>query len=355
MSSATTSGKTFSARLIAWQASDGRHDLPWQNTQDAYRIWLSEIMLQQTQVATVIPYYQRFLARFPNVKALAEAPLEAVLESWAGLGYYARARNLHRSAQIVASEYDGIFPHLARQIEQLPGVGRSTAAAIGAFAFASQGAILDGNVKRVLTRCFAVPELSSAAQSTKALWQLAESLLPATQIAAYTQGLMDLGATLCTRQKPLCPTCPMHDICIAYQEGRQKASAPSALKKPRPEKDVSVFLISDGARVLLERRPPIGIWGGLLALPESALGKDKDVAEKLARQHACRLHEISAMPALKHAFSHFYLQLHPVLCRVEPLGLGVAEAGWHWLPHTEIETAALPAPIRRLLRAMLTL
>lgn len=234
MSGASAGEPGFSARLIAWQELQGRHDLPWQpqrgKPRDAYRIWLSEIMLQQTQVSTVIPYYARFLERFPDIEALASAPIESVLELWAGLGYYARARNLHRCAQIVVGEHGGRFPRLATEIADLPGIGRSTAAAISAFAFGQRAAILDGNVKRVLARCFAIEGFPGAAKTGKELWTLAESLLPITQIEAYTQGLMDLGATLCTRGKPFCSACPMHDLCLARQGGRQ-AELPAG--KPR--------------------------------------------------------------------------------------------------------------------------
>ena len=214
----------FADRLIRWQEKHGRHDLPWQRTRDAYRIWLSEIMLQQTQVATVIPYYRRFLQRFPDIAALAAAPVEAVLEAWAGLGYYARARHLHRCAGVLVIEHAGRFPRDISQLAALPGIGRSTAAAIGVFAFGIRAAILDGNVKRVLARCFHVEGPPPVERS---LWQLSESLLPDTHLEGYTQGLMDLGATVCTRARPSCGDCPLQADCVARRHGRQ-ADRPTA-------------------------------------------------------------------------------------------------------------------------------
>ncbi|MCH2221614.1 MAG: A/G-specific adenine glycosylase, partial [Dechloromonas sp.] len=210
-----TAPHRFTEQLITWQKVAGRHDLPWQNTRDAYRIWLSEIMLQQTQVGTVIPYYLRFLDSFPTVEALAAAPIEAVIEHWAGLGYYARARNLHRCAQQVATHFGGKFPANANELAELPGIGRSTAAAVAAFAFGQRAAILDGNVKRVLCRQFGIDGFPGQAAIHRKLWDLAESLLPEGDIERYTQGLMDLGATLCTRSRPRCDDCPVAAGCVA--------------------------------------------------------------------------------------------------------------------------------------------
>ena len=338
----------FAARLIRWQQQDGRHELPWQKTRDVYRIWLSEIMLQQTQVTTVVPYYTRFLVRFPNIEALAQAPIESILELWAGLGYYARARNLHRCAQVIVAEHGGHFPQDPQAIAQLPGIGRSTAAAISAFAFGYRAAILDGNVKRVLARCFGIEGLPGTASAERAMWALAESLLPAAGIESYTQGLMDLGSMVCTRRKPFCAACPMHDFCIARRDGRQAELPVAKPRKTLPERDTTVLLLSDGKRVLLERRPPAGIWGGLLALPEGGVAE----ARAVARHHGCRLLDIRASGSLKHSFSHFRLNIQALLCTVEETASVAAEAGWQWLEHAEIETAALPTPVRHLLRNM---
>ncbi len=340
----------FSSRLIAWQERHGRHDLPWQQTRDAYRIWLSEIMLQQTQVGTVTPYYARFLERFPHIEALAAAPVERVLELWAGLGYYARARNLHRCAQIVVAEHGGRFPQDPEAIAELPGIGRSTAAAIAAFAFGTRAAILDGNVKRVLARCFGIEGFPGSAQTATTLWALAEALLPGQRIEAYTQGLMDLGATLCTRGKPFCSACPLHEMCIARGSGRQAELPAAKPKKAIPEREASVLLLTDGRCILLERRPPSGIWGGLLALPEVAA----DGAEAFALRHGGRVRATQPLAPLKHSFTHFRLTLRPLLCLAEIDTQRVAEnasgAGWEWLSPGEIQTAALPTPIRKLLR-----
>ncbi len=336
---------SFAARLIRWQRQRGRHDLPWQNTRDAYRIWLSEIMLQQTQVATVIPYYQRFLERFPDVETLAAAPVDAVLEHWAGLGYYARARNLHRCAQAVVERHGGTFPADPQLLTALPGIGRSTAAAIAAFAYGTRVAILDGNVKRVLARCFGIEGFPGTAAVEKEMWRLAESLLPAAQIEAYTQGIMDLGATLCTRANPACGGCPMADVCVALRDGRQAELPVAKPGKPLPRRETSVLLLTDGYHVLLERRPPAGIWGGLLALPE-----EPDAgADSFAARHGCRLLEASELPAVQHSFSHFHLTIRPKFHRVEREENRLGEPGWTWLAVDAIASAALPAPLKRLL------
>ncbi|MEI7429900.1 MAG: A/G-specific adenine glycosylase [Betaproteobacteria bacterium] len=339
----------FSEQLIAWQKSHGRHDLPWQKTQDAYCIWLSEIMLQQTQVSTVIPYYQRFIDRFPTVGALANAPLDSVLELWAGLGYYARARNLHRCAQVIVNDFGGQFPQSPEVIDSLPGIGRSTAAAISAFAFGTRAAILDGNVKRVLARCFGIDGFPGASAIEREMWLLAESLLPSTEIEAYTQGLMDLGSTVCTRRRPFCHACPMYEHCIARREGRQHLLPVARPKKVLPEREADYLLLTDGQQVLLERRPPAGIWGGLLTLPEGGVAE----ARELARRYGCRLLEMQSLKPLKHTFSHFHLHIQTLLCSVEINSRLVAEAGWQWLDYEEIETAAVPTPVRKLLRMML--
>ncbi|WP_263770848.1 A/G-specific adenine glycosylase [Propionivibrio soli] len=336
----------FSARLVAWQRRHGRHDLPWQRTRDPYRIWLSEIMLQQTQVATVIPYYQRFLDRFPTIEALAGAPVETVLELWAGLGYYARARNLHRCAQILASQHGGRFPADPVAIAELPGIGFSTAAAIAAFAFGTRAAILDGNVKRVLARCFGIEGFPGAARTEPQMRELAESLLPEESIEAYTQGLMDLGATLCVRSKPLCTACPMYDVCVARRDGRQSELPVARPKKVLLERETTVLLLTDGERVLVERRPAAGIWGGLLVLPEGGVAEARAFASRVG----CRLLDMRPLSPLKHTFSHFRLNITTLLCRVERLQSMVAEADWQWLAREEIETAALPTPMRQLLR-----
>lgn len=332
----------FAERLVAWQKAEGRHDLPWQNTRDPYRIWLSEIMLQQTQVTTVIPYYARFLASFPDVGALAEAPIEAVLEHWAGLGYYARARNLHRCAQVVAAVHRKNFPKSAAELAELPGIGRSTAAAIAAFAFGERAAILDGNVKRVLCRQFGIEGVPNATAVDRQLWELAEALAPAQDIEAYTQGIMDLGATLCTRSRPRCGDCPVAADCVARREGRQ-AELPTAKPKAAiPQRESTFVLFVADAKVMLERRPPAGLWGGLLVPPE---GEPDD----LAARYGLRIVERETQPSLRHVFTHFRLTLEPVVCRVEP-PIQANEPGIEWLPLDRAAEAGVPTPIAKLLR-----
>jgi A/G-specific adenine glycosylase len=340
-----TAPDSFADCLIRWQEKHGRHDLPWQRTHDAYRVWLSEIMLQQTRVATVIPYYRHFLARFPDVWALSAAPVEAVLEAWAGLGYYARARHLHRCAQEITTRNAGYFPREISQLAGLPGIGRSTAAAIGVFAFGLRAAILDGNVKRVLARHFGIAGFPGSAPTEKKLWRLAESLLPATHIEVYTQGLMDLGSIVCTRAEPACGVCPLRSDCVARRDGRQTELPAARPARTRPERTSRVLVLTDGSRVLLERRPPAGIWGGLLALPEI-----DDDAAAFARRLGFRLLRTEERPALRHAFTHFRLTLLPCLCEVDGNTRQAGEPRWEWLTPDEIDTAALPAPIRRLLR-----
>ena len=338
-----SSPPSFSARLISWQRQAGRHDLPWQDTRDPYRIWLSEIMLQQTQVATVIPYYARFLEIFPDVAALAAAPIDAVIARWAGLGYYARARNLHRCAQRVVADFGGRFPDTPEKLAELPGIGRSTAAAIAAFAFGRRAAILDGNVKRVLCRHFAVEGFPGAATIERKLWTLAESLLPENSIESYTQGLMDLGATLCTRSRPRCGYCPLAAECLACRDGRQAELPQSRPRKVVPERTSSFVLISDGRQLLLERRPPHGLWGGLLVPPE---GEPAQVLANLGLT-ACDLRNL---PAIRHAFTHFRLTLLPVLCRVKPTGT-LAQPGLVWIDPEQVDQAGVPTPIARIIRS----
>ncbi len=338
---------SFSARLIRWQKMHGRHDLPWQQTRDAYRVWLAEIMLQQTQVCAVIPYYHRFLTRFPTLAALAAAPLPSLLEAWAGLGYYARARNLHRCAQTIVNEYGGCFPPDVVDLARLPGVGRTTAGAVSVFAFGRRAAILDGNVKRVLSRCFGIEGADSAADDERRLWALAESLLPAVDIESYTQGLMDLGATVCLRRAAKCAACPLQGACIAYATGRQAELPAPRKRKPLPERQVTLALLCAGQRVLFERRPPSGIWGGLLSLPE--LG-DRTLAQ-FARRRGLSILATDQPPPARHAFTHFVLTISVLQGETEVCHQRASEPTEIWLPYEEIAAAALPAPIRRLVQA----
>jgi A/G-specific adenine glycosylase len=318
-------------RLVRWQARHGRHDLPWQRTRDPYRIWLSEVMLQQTQVATVIPYYERFLVRFPDVKSLAAAQLDDVLALWSGLGYYTRARNLHAAAQAVVGEYAGRFPRIRGELESLPGLGRSTAAAIAVFAFGAREAILDGNVKRVLARHFAL----RGVPDEKRLWTLAESELPRKNIEAYTQALMDLGAGVCTRTRPDCASCPLSATCSAYAQGKAEAYPQPRPRRPRPVRQTAMLLLLRAGEVLLEKRPPTGVWGGLWCFPEIAPGAEKPAGKRL--------------PVLRHEFTHFTLDITPIVRTLDSASPGAAEPGRIWLPLEEAIGAAVPAPVKKLL------
>ena len=348
---------SFSRALIAWQKRHGRHQLPWQQTRDAYRIWLSEIMLQQTQVATVIPYYARFLERFPDVRALAVAPVGDVMALWAGLGYYTRARNLHRCAQAVVERHGGEFPREVELLAELPGIGPSTAAAIAAFAYGARAAILDGNVKRVFCRVFGIDGFPGASQVEKALWQRAGALLPEQDIEAYTQGLMDLGATRCTRSTPDCGTCPMQTRCVAYATGRTTELPARKPKKAVPEKSTVMLVVLHKGDVLLEQRPPHGIWGGLLSLPElSRLGEESlapDIGEiALALSDFGEVQAAEPLPAFTHAFTHYRLQVQPLKVTLARRASGAAQAAYAWHPLSAMAGAALPSPVRKLLDSL---
>ncbi len=288
----------FSRRIITWQRTHGRHDLPWQNTRDAYRIWLSEVMLQQTQVATVIPYFRRFVEQFPGVEALATAAADDVLSAWAGLGYYSRVRNLQRCAQVIAAEHGGRFPKSAAELERLPGIGRSTAAAIAAFAYGERAAILDGNVKRVLARHFGVAGHPGAPTVARALWAIAEGQLPQSDIGAYSQGLMDLGSMICTRRRPGCVRCPVQATCVARREARIEELPAPRPPKVRPLRTATLALIADDSgAILLERRAPTGIWGGLLSPPQFAADvSDADLVQQVASRFALGARVIARLP-----------------------------------------------------------
>jgi A/G-specific adenine glycosylase len=342
---------SFAWRIIEWQRRHGRHDLPWQRLRDPYRIWLAEVMLQQTQVAAVIPYYERFLQRFPDVHALAAAPLDAVLAAWSGLGYYARARSLHCCAQVVAGQ-GGAFPQSMQALAKLPGIGRSTAAAVAALAFGERAAILDGNVKRVLARQFGIEGYPGSAAIERSLWTLAESLLPDEGIEAYTQGLMDLGATVCRRRRPACGACPVAATCIAHSTGRTASLPAPRPARARPERRGTLLLIRDAAGgVLVEPRPPRGIWGGMLGLPEFDTGASDDaIVAEVQSRYALRVRLEGGLPELRHEFTHFSFVMQPRLA--EMIGAsGVASTPLRRLAPGEFDTAPLPAPIRRLLDA----
>lgn len=348
-------------RLIEWQRCHGRHDLPWQDTRDAYRVWLSEVMLQQTQVGTVVPYYLRFVARFPDVASLAAAGDEEVLSLWSGLGYYSRARNLHRCAREVVARHGGAFPDDPQRLAALPGIGRSTAAAIAVFAFGRRAAILDGNVRRVLCRHAGVRGFPGERAVENVLWRIAESELPHGGVESYTQGLMDLGAMLCTRTRPSCGACPIGDDCRAHREGTV-----AELPTPRPRRSVplrrcEMFVVRRGDEVLLERRPPSGIWGGLWSLPQSSLrdgaadGAADDpapAAAEIQRRFGLKVTRPSPLAAFDHAFTHFRLRVRPFTFELLASGAAAQSPALIWLPLAECAGAALPRPVKTLLAAL---
>jgi len=331
-------------QLLKWHAQHGRHDLPWQNTRDAYRIWVSEIMLQQTQVATVIPYYQRFMAEFPDVTALANAKPDQVLHLWTGLGYYARARNLHKTAQLVANDFAGKFPTTFDEMLALPGIGRSTAGAILAFSQHQRHAILDGNVKRVLARYYAVEGWYGKKDVAKQLWELADANTPNKDVHIYTQAIMDFGATLCSRSKPNCTSCPLQSGCKAFAQDRVKELPHGKPKTNKPTKQTYMLLIkNEQDEFLLQQNPPSGIWGGLWCPPQVSKIDDETQINELT------IETLQTLPMLKHTFSHFHLEITPVLARIKHAQDVVAETHSIWYKSQSDTALGLAAPVKKLL------
>ena len=339
----------IAGRVVRWQRSHGRTGLPWQDTRDPYRVWLSEIMLQQTQVAVVLEYYPRFLARFSDVRALAAADLDDVLSLWSGLGYYSRARNLHQCARDVVGLHGGEFPRSAEVLQTLPGIGRSTAAAIASFCFGERAAILDGNVKRVLTRVLGFGEDLAVAAGERNLWEHAQTLLPRRGLQEamprYTQGLMDIGATICLTRNPACLLCPLRDVCVARAAGAQEDYPVKTRKLKRSSQ--SLWLLRAQARdgaTWLEKRPPTGIWAGLYCLPVY----DSRDALQAALPDAAHAHLLDGEPFL-HVLTHKDLHLHPVAAQLSKGALRETAGGW--FTSADWPKLGLPAPIRRLLEA----
>ena len=339
----------FAQRLIRWQKQHGRHDLPWQSA-SAYHVWLSEIMLQQTQVVTVIPYYQRFVASFPTIEALASASEEQVLAHWSGLGYYARGRNLHKTAQIIVEKHRGEFPREFEQILELPGIGRSTAAAICALAYHERRAILDGNVKRVLARYCGISGSPSEKAVEARLWQQAEALLSQRDIAAYIQAQMDLGATLCTRSKPKCGECPVRSDCVAFQTGRVSELPTPRPRKAVPERHTTFLLLMHGNDILLEKRPGSGIWGGMWCPPQ--LDDGQGFVADYVQHSGMKVNEKIELAEFTHTFTHFKLHITPVLLRVARKPQRVQQPGSVWLDVEEALRAAIPTPVRKMLEKL---
>jgi A/G-specific adenine glycosylase len=344
-----SSADAFAASLLKWFDHSGRHDLPWQHPREPYRVWVSEIMLQQTQVRVAIPFFERFMVAFPTLPLLAAAPLDDVLAQWSGLGYYARARNLHAAARRCVELHGGALPRDVEALVALPGIGRSTAAAILAQAWGERFAILDGNVKRVLARYHGISGWPGLPAVEKQLWALAERHLPAGRMPDYTQAQMDFGATLCTRRNPACALCVLQDSCVARLEDRVHELPTARPGKALPERTAVVILAENPeGEVLLQRRPPVGIWASLWSLPEAP---DPDAARAWFERH---LHgdfeQAQAIKAIRHAFSHYRLQMHPLYwSNVAPRAAVRDNDDLRWIARTDLAKLGLPAPIRTLL------
>ncbi|HNP62434.1 MAG TPA: A/G-specific adenine glycosylase [Woeseiaceae bacterium] len=340
----------FAARVLTWFDVHGRTDLPWQQDVSAYRVWVSEIMLQQTQVQTVIPYFEKFMQRFPDVVSLAEAKQDEVLSYWSGLGYYARARNLYKAAQQICSNHGGRFPDDFDAVTALPGIGRSTAGAILALTFGQRHAILDGNVKRVLARHDAVAGWPGNTKVANELWAAAERNTPQTRIAEYTQAIMDLGATLCTRSKPACKTCPVSDDCLARQWDSIEKFPGKKPKAAKPLRTTTMVLASMNGQVFLERRPETGIWGGLWSLPE--LG-DSSLDDWCDRELGVAATHTESWGVLRHSFSHYDLDIQPIVVRMQSVASKVGEADariWHKLDAAP--PGGFAAPVKKLIEQL---
>lgn len=357
--------RSFSQRALNWYHQHGRKHLPWQQAISPYKVWLSEIMLQQTQVETVIPYFERFISHYPDVKSLAAAPIDSVLHLWTGLGYYARARNLHKAAIAICEQHNGQFPKSVEALSALPGIGRSTAGAIVSLAFEKPAAILDGNVKRVLARHYAVDGWPGQTQTANTLWEIAEALTPKTESRAYTQVMMDLGATICTRSKPKCSECPLSCSCTAYEQGNWADYPGKKPKKTIPIKATYMLLLQNGEATLLQERPSEGIWGGLWSLPEfSDLDELPNILKicwpNAHKQLAKKLEQsLTIHPVMRHTFSHYHLDITPVTLSL-PAAIGEPEIGYKssntlekpqelWYNPRQPASVGLPAPVKKLL------
>ena len=338
----------FADAVLTWHRRYGRHDLPWQQ-QDAYRVWLSEIMLQQTQVSTVIPYYQNFLLRFPQLRDLADASVDEVLQHWQGLGYYARARNLHKAAVMIRDQHRGRFPDDIEALEALPGIGRSTAGAILSFAFGQPWPILDGNVKRVLARCFRVPGWYGRSETLKRLWQLSETLTPAQNTAEFNQAMMDIGSMICLKSRPKCEACPLKDQCASYRHHSQAEFPHKKPKRAKPQRNTLMLLHRCDEQILLWRRPPSGIWGGLWSLPEV----DEESAIELWQQSflsTVQAPGVVQQDVIHHQFSHYSLDISLAIIELEQLPARISDTdNYSWVATGDIANYGLPTPVRKIL------
>lgn len=340
----------FTRLLLDWASIHGRKNLPWQINPDPYRVWVSEIMLQQTQVETVIPYYRRFMQRFPDLQTLALADNDEVLQHWSGLGYYARARNLHRTAGIVHEQFCGLFPDDIDSLQSLPGIGRSTAAAILSLAMHKPHAILDGNVKRVLTRCFGVDGWPGNSAVLKQLWSLSEQVTPVdAQVALFNQGMMDLGATLCRRSRPGCAQCPLADICVARLQNRQaELPAKKPAKRIPVRQKLFVLIQDDQGRFLLEKRPPAGIWGGLWSFPEFEMESQQTLPDMIRQSLGMKVDILEQLSSRRHTFSHYHLEMFPIACRLQDF-TECHDRSVKWVDRLSLQEIGLAAPVEKLL------
>ncbi|HEY9135827.1 MAG TPA: A/G-specific adenine glycosylase [Pseudomonadales bacterium] len=351
--------KNFSQQVLDWYQLHGRKDLPWQHDPNPYRVWVSEIMLQQTQVNTVIPYFKRFTDTFADVTQLANAPLDDVLALWTGLGYYARARNLHKAATLIRDQYHSVFPETVDKLVALPGIGRSTAGAILSLSLNKAAPILDGNVKRVLARTHCIEGWTGQSSTLKTLWGLAEHYTPAAQAKAYNQAMMDLGATVCSRSRPDCGHCPLANNCQAQSSNSQSKFPQPKPKKSRPEKVVALLMvINENGEILLEKRPPAGIWGGLWSLPECPVNEAPDgFCQQKLQVNATKLEQ---WDSFHHDFSHYRLHISPVKIMAQTSTSGilsktsnVAEnTSTRWFKASEFDLLGLAAPVQKLLRKL---
>ncbi|AKC32561.1 A/G-specific adenine glycosylase [Candidatus Pantoea carbekii] len=339
----------FALFLLKWYEHFGRKNLPWQIEKTPYKVWLSEIMLQQTQVKTVIPYFQRFIVRFPTITDLSIASLDEVLYLWSGLGYYARARNLHQTAKLIVDKYDGQFPNQYDQLLAMPGIGRSTAGAILSLSFGLHFPILDGNVKRVLSRCYAVNGLPGSKEIQKRLWKISENITPIEKVGLFNQAMMDLGALICTRCHPKCNICPLHDVCIAYKDGNWSHYPTKRSKKQLPNYTNFFLIIQHGEKVWLERRPLIdGLWAGLFCFPK--FNKEIELIDWL-KQRNIKIYP-RKLNSFKHIFSHFYLHIVPMWLILPSFNLLIEDKGSAWYDLINPLSVGLAAPVKKLLNKL---
>jgi A/G-specific adenine glycosylase len=346
------STKKFQKSLLRWFEKAGRKNLPWQQHKTPYRVWLSEIMLQQTQVATVIPYFLRFLKNFPNIQSLAIAPEDSVLHLWTGLGYYNRARNLHRTAKIIVEQYNGEFPQQLSQLEALPGIGLSTAGAILALGFDQRAAILDGNVKRVLMRFHGITAWAGDKTTLEQLWYLAEQYTPTLQIADYTQAMMDLGAMICTRTKPRCDICPLVKQCLAHTKNIQHCIPATKSKKILPIRQKTFLVLQHEKQVLLEKRPATGVWAKLWSMPEIlGLATHQQIKEFCREKLQLKIHQVKLGETFRHTFSHFHLDILPAFITLKTIPTKIMENNQQiWYSFAHPPAVGLPQPIKKLIQ-----